>query len=60
MDYAAFMGGHEQATIIGHGTKTSASQAGAASHALDFDDGMELFLGNPSATLFPSLLALSE
>lgn len=62
--YADIMGGYQQATILGHGVKKSVSQAalinGASSHALDFDDTLEIFVGHPSVTLFPSLLALSE
>ena len=33
---------------------------GSASHALDYDDTLASFLGHPSVTLFPSLLALGE
>jgi 2-methylcitrate dehydratase PrpD len=44
--------------------KKSVSQAalinGSASHALDYDDTLASFLGHPSVTLFPSLLALAE
>jgi 2-methylcitrate dehydratase PrpD len=61
---ADLMGGNEQATIVGHGMKKNMLQAalinGAASHALDYDDSMEILHGHPSVTLFPSLLALSE
>jgi 2-methylcitrate dehydratase PrpD len=64
IDYANTMGGNEQATIVGHGMKKSMSQAalinGSASHALDYDDTLASFLGHPSVTLFPSLLALAE
>ena len=64
IDYANTMGGNEQATILGHGMKKSVSQAalinGSASHALDYDDTLASFLGHPSVTLFPSLLALGE
>jgi 2-methylcitrate dehydratase PrpD len=64
IDYANIMGGNEQATILGHGMKKSISQAalinGSASHALDYDDTLASFLGHPSVTLFPSLLALAE
>jgi len=64
VDYADLVGGHEQATIIGHGIKRSVSHAalinGSASHALDYDDTLVSFLGHPSVTLFPALLALSE
>jgi len=64
LKYADFLGGKEQATILGHGIKKSVAQAalvnGAASHALDYDDSLISFLGHPSVTLFPGLLALSE
>ena len=64
IEYARMMGGQEQATIIGHGMKDNVSHAalinGAASHALDYDDTLVSFLGHPSVTLFPALLALSE
>jgi 2-methylcitrate dehydratase PrpD len=57
-------GGNEQATLLGQGVKKTASQAtlinGAASHALDYDDTLMRFLGHPSVTLFPSVLALGE
>lgn len=62
--YADLMGGNEQATILGHGLKKSVSQAalinGSASHTLDYDDTLKAFLGHPSVTLFPALLALGE
>ena len=61
---ADLQGGYEQATILGHGIRKTACQAalinGAASHALDYDDTLVSFLGHPSVTLFPSLLALAE
>jgi len=64
MAYANEMGGNPQATIIGHGRKMSVDQAalinGTSSHVLDYDDTLVSFLGHPSVTLFPSLLALSE
>jgi len=64
LKYADLMGGKEQATILGYGIKKSVAQAalvnGAASHALDYDDSLLSFLGHPSVTLFPGLLALSE
>lgn len=57
-------GGNAQATLLGQGVKKTASQAslinGAASHALDYDDTLMRFLGHPSVTLFPSVLALAE
>jgi len=62
--YADLMGGKEQATILGHGRKKSLAQAalinGSASHALDYDDTLMAFLGHPTVTLVPGLLALSE
>jgi len=62
--YADRMGGQEQATILGHGQKKSMDQAalinGSASHALDYDDTLMPFLGHPTVTLAPALLALSE
>jgi len=64
MAYAYTMGGNPQATIIGHDMKMSVDQAalinGTSSHVLDYDDTLVSFLGHPSVTLFPSLLALSE
>jgi 2-methylcitrate dehydratase PrpD len=61
---ADLVGGEEQATIVGHGLKKTVLQAalinGAASHALDYDDSLEIFHGHPSVTLFPALLALGE
>jgi 2-methylcitrate dehydratase PrpD len=62
--YDMLMGGHAQATILGHGQKTNVIQAalinGAMSHALDYDDTMAQFQGHPTVTLYPGLLALSE
>ncbi len=64
IEYENVMGGNEQATLLGHGMKKSVIQAalinGSASHALDYDDTLASFLGHPSVTLFPSLLALAE
>ncbi|MFO8048212.1 MAG: MmgE/PrpD family protein [Desulfosudaceae bacterium] len=62
--YADTLGGQPQATLIGQGTKKTIADAalinGAASHALDYDDTLVSFLGHPSVTLFPALLALAE
>jgi len=64
IQYTDLLGGKEQATVIGHDSKKTISQAalinGCASHALDYDDSLATFLGHPSVTLFPGLLALSE
>jgi 2-methylcitrate dehydratase PrpD len=62
--FADLMGGNKQATLLGYGIKKTACQTalinGAASHVLDYDDTLEHFLGHPSVTIFPSILALSE
>ncbi|MFO7965603.1 MAG: MmgE/PrpD family protein [Desulfobacterales bacterium] len=62
--FADRMGGREQAVILGHGMRKTISQAalinGAASHALDYDDSLISFLGHPSVTIFPGILALGE
>ena len=64
LGYVNILGGNEQATILGHKVKKSMSHAalinGSASHVLDYDDVMMAFLGHPSVTMFPSLLALAE
>ncbi len=64
VNYAELLGGREQATVIGYGIKKNISQAalinGAASHALDFDDTLEVLVGHPTVTLYPALLALAE
>ncbi|MCF8053024.1 MAG: MmgE/PrpD family protein [Desulfobacterales bacterium] len=60
------MGGNEHATVLGHDVKinvcTAALINASASHVLDYDD--TIFVGSipihPTATLFPSVLALSE
>ena len=58
------MGGHKQATLIFDGSQRNVYDTalinGAASHALDYDDTLVSFLGHPSVTVFPSVLALSE
>ena len=57
INYADIVGGHEQATLIGHGQKKSISQAalinGAASHALDYDDSMIPFFRPSFRCRFP-------
>ncbi len=64
INYCDILGGNQQATVLGHKMKKTITQAtlinGSASHALDYDDTLESFLGHPSVTIFPSLLALSE
>ncbi|WP_299979931.1 MmgE/PrpD family protein [Desulfobacula sp.] len=62
--YADLMGGNKHGTLIGRRIKKSLSQAalinGAASHALDYDDTLMTYVGHPTVTMIPSLLALSE
>lgn len=57
-------GGAPQATLIGAGQRTSIGQAalvnGTASHALDYDDVHFAFLGHPTVTVVPALLAVAE
>ncbi|MCP4682567.1 MAG: MmgE/PrpD family protein, partial [Desulfobacterales bacterium] len=64
LQHADLMGGNEHASILGHGKRTSVEQAalinGSASHALDYDDTLAIFLGHPSVAIFPGLLCLSE
>ena len=61
---ALAQGGAPQATILGDGTRTSVAQAalvnGTASHALDYDDVHFAFLGHPTVTVVPAVLALAE
>jgi len=64
IEVAKLVGGNEQATVLGKKIKTSILNAtllnGLISHVLDFDDTSVEFLGHPSVTLFPCLLAVSE
>ncbi len=63
-DYVQQIGGHNQATILGSGVKTSVVNAalvnGAMSHVLDFDDTHQGSLVHPSSPLIPAILAVSE
>jgi len=62
--YSDFLGGKEQASILGYRKMTSVTLAalinGSASHAHDFDDSHPVFRGHPSASIFASLFALAE
>lgn len=64
IQYTDLLGGKEQATILGHHLKKTITQAalinGASSHALDYDDTATFFIGHPTVTLLPGLLALCE
>ena len=61
---ALAQGGNPQATIVGDSARTSVGQAalvnGTASHALDYDDVHFAFLGHPTVTVLPAVLALGE
>jgi 2-methylcitrate dehydratase PrpD len=56
-------GAREEASVIGHGFRTSAQQAafanGVAAHALDYDHSF-LAGGQPTAPVIPAALALAE
>jgi len=58
------VGGKPQATVWGHGLKTSVMNAalvnGAMAHALDYDDTHTGSLGHPSAPMIPAVLGLAE
>jgi 2-methylcitrate dehydratase PrpD len=57
-------GGKPQATVWGHGLKTSVMNAalvnGATAHALDYDDTHSGSLMHPSAPVIPAVLAVAE
>jgi 2-methylcitrate dehydratase PrpD len=56
-------GGKPQATVLGHGFKTSVMNAalvnGTMAHALDFDD-THIDSGHPSAPVIPAVLSVAE
>ena len=64
MRYAASLGGEPQATVIGSGCKTSASQAAFVNatmgHVLDFDDDSDTMVSHPTVTILPAVMALGE
>ncbi|MDP6709554.1 MAG: MmgE/PrpD family protein [Alphaproteobacteria bacterium] len=61
---AAEEGGHEQATILGHGRRGTEMQAalvnGSTSHALDYDDVNSALHGHPTVPVVPAVLAVAE
>jgi 2-methylcitrate dehydratase PrpD len=61
---AAAEGGAPVATLVGHRARAPMQQAalvnGATSHALDYDDVHLSYIGHPTVTLVPALLALGE
>lgn len=63
VDYVRYAGGQPEATVIGSGFKTNASQAalanGTMSHSLDYDDYSTTFQHATTMTL-PATLALAE
>ena len=62
--YIEEAGGRPEATIVGFGKKTSATNAalvnGTLGHALDFDDSQHSLMGHPSVVLLPAVLSLGE
>ena len=63
-EYVKELGGNPEASVIGGGFKTSAPQAalayGTMAHALDYDDVAVTWLGHPTVTLLPTVLAIGE
>ncbi|HUZ72486.1 MAG TPA: MmgE/PrpD family protein [Stellaceae bacterium] len=61
---AAAEGGAAAATLVGLGARApmllAALVNGTTSHALDYDDVHLSYVGHPTATLLPALLALAE
>ena len=61
---AADEGGTPVATLIGHRARAPMQQAalvnGTTSHALDYDDVHLSYIGHPTVTLLPAILALGE
>ena len=64
LDLAAEMGGNEQATVLGRGTRLNVLAAalinGLSSHIFDYDDTFLDTILHPSAPVAPVLLALAE
>jgi len=64
IDLVKEIGGKKQASVLGHGFKTTLLNAalinGTMSHVLDFDDAHSGSRSHPSAPLLPALLAISE
>lgn len=62
--YIEEAGGRPEATIVGFGKKTSATNAalvnGTLGHALDFDDSQHSLMGHPSVVILPAVLSLGE
>ncbi len=56
--------GEGRATLVGRKERVRAIDAalvnGAASHVLDYDDGLRPMMGHPSVAVIPALLALAE
>ncbi len=62
--HAASLGGSPEASVFGHGYKTSPPQAafanGTMGNILDIDDDSDTCFSHPSTTLIPTLFALGE
>ncbi|MDQ3541900.1 MAG: MmgE/PrpD family protein [Chloroflexota bacterium] len=64
LDVARALGGTDQATVLGHGDRTSALNAamvnGISSHVLDFDDTHIPTILHPTGPIMSAALALTE
>jgi len=64
IDFIEEIDGKKQASILGHGLKTTMLNAalvnGATSHILDYDDAHSVTRNHTSAPLVPALLAVAE
>ncbi|RMF93464.1 MAG: MmgE/PrpD family protein [Nitrospinota bacterium] len=62
--YTKSLGGAPQASVLGHGFRTSPPQAalanGTMAHAYDYDDVNWSMSGHPSVPLLPAVLAVAE
>ncbi|MFC2009216.1 MmgE/PrpD family protein [Chloroflexota bacterium] len=62
--YLDEVGGHEQCSVLGLGTRTSTVNAalvnGTLCHALDYDDTHLPALAHPTTTVLPAVLAAAE
>ncbi len=58
------LGGEPQSTVLGSGFRTSPPNAALANgtmiHALDYDDGIQIFSFHCTSVLLPTILALGE
>lgn len=64
LDQALNEGGSAQSSVIAYPHRLSVAQAarvnGTMSHAFDYDDTLLMFMGHPTATILPAVVALAE